>query len=444
MSKGLADLPEIQLDGDDIMSGRLAALQARMAIEHGPIFKWVIPNGMDMGEYVFMVGPEANRFVLHTGREHFSHDLGWTPIIGDTLGKGLLNMDPPEHTRHRKMWNPAFASAAIEAYLPVIERVVAARTAAWPQRGEVDVYDEAREVTFDAAAAALAGFTPGPQVDDLRRLFYTLLHGFDPGNDNSFEAYLQRAMLARDELAGKLLALIAERRALPDDTRARDVVTTIVRARDEDGRPLRDDQILAHLNILLVAGHETTTTLSAWVLYLLATMPEQRERIEAELENLLGSTDAPLTVEAIRGMKLLDNFIKEAGRLYPPVINVPRGVVSEFTFGGYTIPAGTPVRLALGAGQLLPQVFADPQRFDPDRFAPPREEDRRTPYALVTFGGGSRICIGVNFAQIETKALAAYVLRHYQLEAVENQRIVHAGHWTAMLEHGIRLRVRPR
>jgi cytochrome P450 len=441
MSKGLADLPEIQLDGDDIMSGRLAGRLAQMAIEHGPIFKWVIPNGMDAGEYVFMVGPEANRFVLHTGREHFSHDLGWTPIIGDTLGKGLLNMDPPEHTRHRKMWNPAFTSAAIEAYLPVIERVVAARTAAWPGRAEVDVYDEAREITFDAAAAALAGFTPGPQVDDLRRLFYTLIHGFDPGDDASFEAFLQRAMSARDELAGKLMALIAERRARPEDAQPRDVVGMIVRARDEDGRPLRDEQILAHINILLVAGHETTTPLSAWVLYLLATMPEQRRRIEAEIDSLLAA-GASLTVEALRGMKQLDNFIKETGRLYPPVINVPRGALSEFTFGGYTIPAGTPIRLALGAGHLLPQVFAEPRRFDPDRFAPPREEDRRTPYGLVTFSGGARICIGINFAQIETKALAAHVLRHYRLEAVEGQRIVHAGHWTALLEHGIRLRVR--
>src|SRR5262245_54822096 len=442
MTKTLADLPAVSFTGDDIMTGRFPALLARAAQEHGPIFKWVIRSGEDRGEYVFMVGPEANRFVLHTGREHFSHDLGWTPLIGDTLGKGLLNMDDPEHARHRKMWNPAFTSASMEAYLPVIQRVIAERTRSWPERGEVDVYQEAREITFDAAAAALAGFRTGAEVDRLRELFYMLIHGFDPEQDADWESFFQRALRARDELAGMLLALIDKRRKMPEDQQPRDVVGMIVRARDENGAALSDNQLLAHINILLVAGHETTTTLSAWVLYLLATRPEQRRRVEAELAGLLGDSEGPIPVEAVRAMKQLDNFIKEAGRLYSPVINVPRGVISDFEFGGYGVPAGTPVRLALAAGHRLPHIFADPEAFDPDRFAPPREEDKQFPYALVTFGGGPRICIGINFANIETKVLAAHVLRNYRLAPVEGQQLVHAGHWNATIPGGIRLRVR--
>ncbi len=440
MTRSMADLPIVRFTGDDIMSGRFADLEAQMALQHGPIYKWVIDSGPDAGEYIFMVGPEANRFVLHTGRENFSHNLGWTPIIGDMLGRGLLNMDDPEHARHRKMWNPAFTNACMESYIPVIQRVVDARTRAWPDQQSIDVYAEAREITFDAAAAALAGLEPGPQVDRLRELFYTLLHGFDPAVDASWEDFFGRAMRAREELAMLLLALIAERRSLPDAEQPRDVVGMIVRARDEEGRALSDQQLLAHVNILLVAGHETTTTLGAWALYLLATRPEQCDQLEAEVETLLGSSQMPVNVEATRAMKKLDNFIKEVGRLYPPVINVPRGVVRDFEFAGYRIPAGAQIRLALGASHLLPHVFAEPHRFDPDRFTPPREEDRQTPYSLVTFGGGPRICIGINFAQIETKVLLAHVLRHYRLEAVEGQHLAHAGHWTAVLPNGIHLR----
>ncbi|HWQ12972.1 MAG TPA: cytochrome P450 [Roseiflexaceae bacterium] len=442
MTRGIADLPAVPLSGADITSGRLPAKLAQAAMEHGPIFKWVIADGWDRGEYVFMVGPEANRFVLHSGREHFSHDKGWTPIIGDMFGKGLLNMDDPEHARHRRLWNPAFTSAAMEAYLPILGRIIAERTAAWPQREWVDVYAEAREITFDAAAAALAGMPTGPQVDRLRELFYTMLHGFDERAE-TWQEYEQRWVIAQSELVRALLAVIAERRAAPAAGQPRDVVGLIVRARDEDGRALSDEQILAHLNILLVAGHETTTTLSAWTLYMLATQPEHRARIRAELAALLGQERGALPVEAVRQMKTLDNFIKEVGRIYSPVINVPRGVVRDFTFAGYTIPEGTPVRLALAASHLLPHVFADPERFDPDRFAPPREEDRRTPYSLVTFGGGPRICIGISFAQIETKALAAHVLRSFELEPLPGQRLVHEGHWTAAVPGGIRLRARP-
>lgn len=440
MTRTIADLPVVEFSGELIMSGRYAAEQARVAQELGPIYKWVIPQGGDRGEYLFMVGPEANRFVLHTGRRHFSHDRGWTPIIGEMFGRGLLNMDDPEHARHRKMWNPAFTAASMEAYLPVIRQVVAERTATWIGQPEIDVYREAREITFDIAARALADIPVGPQLDRLRGLFYTLLHGTGDLFE-TWEAYLMRAMTARSELTRSLLGLIAERRRRPDNEQPRDVLGTMVRARDEEGHALSDEQLLAHLNILLVAGHETTTTLGSYVLYLLATMPAWRARIEAELESLV-SPGEPISVEAVRGMRQLDNFIKEAGRLFPPVINVPRGVVEDFEFGGYHIPAGTQVRLALAAGHLLPEVFAEPFSFDPDRFAPPREEDRRTPYALVTFGGGPRICIGINFAQIEVKVLAAHVLRHYHMAVLPGQQIVHAGHWNATLPDGIRMEVK--
>jgi cytochrome P450 len=438
MTKTMADLPAVNFSGDDIASGRFPGLLAQAAIEHGPIFKWVITNGWEAGEYVFMVGPEANRFVLHTGREHFSHDKGWTPLIGDTLGKGLLNMDEPEHGRHRKMWNPAFTATAMEAYIPVMQQVIADRTAAWPTQGIVDVYQESREITFDIAAAALGGFQRGLDVDRLRELFYTLLR-FDDRLE-SWESYDRRFREAQRELYITLMRLIAERRALPPDQQPHDVVGMIVRARDEDGQALSDEQVLAHINILLVAGHETTTTLASWMLYFIATQPEQRHALEAELAGLAIEADKPASVEALRSMKRMDAFLREVGRLYPPVINVPRGVISDYEFGGYRIPAGTALRLALAGSHLLPSVFAEPQRFDPERFLPPRDEERRTPYGLVTFGGGPRICIGINFAQIEVKALAAHILRRYDLEPVGLPG-AHGGHWNAILTDGVKLRV---
>jgi cytochrome P450 len=436
MSKTIADLPVVSFTGEQIMSGRFPAIIAELAAQHGPIFKWVIKDSWDAGEYVFMVGPEANRFVFHTGRQHFSHDKGWTPIIGDTLGKGLLNMDIPEHTRHRKMWNPAFTASAMEAYVPVIQHVIAERTSSWPKRDVVDVYEEAREITFDIAAAALGGFERGPEVERLRELFYTLLR-FDDRLE-TWEQYEPRMHAAQRELYSRIVRLITERRAMPAG-QARDVVGTIVHARDENGEALSDEQVLAHINILLVAGHETTTTLAAWVLHLLAAYPEEREKLEAELAQLVGPGATP-SVEALRGLKRLDAFIREAGRLYPPVIHVPRGVVSDFEFGGYTIPEGAQIRLSLASSHLLPGVFEEPFRFDPDRFLPPRDEERRTPYGLVTFGGGARICIGINFAQIEVKALAAHVLRNFDL-TIAAPPSPHAGHWTAVLVDGIKLHV---
>jgi retinoid hydroxylase len=438
--KTLRDLPRADYNFDAVVAdGTLPSVLAEAATEHGPILRRDMSEGPYAGNtFVFMIGPEANRFVLHTHRDHFSHARGWTPIIGEDLGRGLLNMDDPEHAVHRRMWNPAFTQSYMAAYLPLMERVIASRTANWAARESVDVFHESREIAFDVAAGALAGFEPGPQVDRLRELFYTLLHGFDEAHD-SWAEFLSRRNAARSELMRMLLRLIAERRAVPPSDTPRDVLSLIVHARDEDGNALSDEQVLAHLNILLVAGHETTTTLGAWTLYLLAAQEGYRRRVLDELESL---PDGPITIETIRATKFLDLFIREAGRLYSPVLNVPRGVVRDFEFNGYQIPAGTNVRLALAASHRLPHVFRDPDTFDPDRFAPPREEDRRTPYSLVTFGGGPRICIGINFANIEVKALAITALRSFDLEPVPDQPLTHVGYWTAVVPGGLHLRAR--
>jgi cytochrome P450 len=176
------------------------------------------------------------------------------------------------------------------------------------------------------------------------------------------------------------------------------------------------------------------------MLYLLASHPKQRQALEAELAAQLGEQTGPTSPEVLRSLKHLDAFMRETGRLYPPVLNVPRGVLSDFEFAGYQIAAGTPVRLSLAGCHMLPSVFTEPARFDPERFLPPRDEERRTPYGLVTFGGGPRICIGINFAQIEAKALAAHVLRNFDLTPA-GPPSPHGGHWTAVLLDGIRLRV---
>ncbi len=438
MNQDTLAIPEIALTHEDLWQTGAASRKLAEAAERlGPVLRWSIPGE---GDYLFLVGAEANRFVLHTGREHFSHDKGWTPVLGAMFGQGLLNMDDPLHARHRKMWNPAFTATAMEAYLPILTKVVADRTATWPGQPSIDAYSESREITFDAAAVALAGFAAGPEVDRMRQLFYMMLNGPADGDWAAWEPTYGAAQL---ELMTTLLRMIGERRAAPATATPHDVMAQMVRARDDDGNALSDEQLLAHLNILLVAGHETTTTLSAWVLYLLATEHEQRALITAEVDALLDASDGTVTVEAIRGMKRLDLFIKEAGRLYSPVLNVPRGVVSDASFGGHTIPAGAQIRLALAATHRMGRYFAEPERFDPDRFAPPREEDRATPYSLVTFGGGSRICIGISFAQIEVKLLAAHVLRHYTL-AAQPHRPIHTGHWTASIPNGVALTVQAR
>jgi len=429
----LEDIPCVTLPED--YQSNPGPFLARMYQEHGPIFRARTDWWQDI---VYLVGPEANRFVLASNRLKFSHRQGWGQFFGviETYGDGLLTMDGPEHDQHRRMMNPAFTISYMDRYLPLMNRIIRERTATWLDRGEVDVFEEARKITFDVAAEALVGLQTGPEVDRFREIFFSLITLGQNADDE--KDYGTRLAELQRELYDLLLPKIRRRRQQPTD----DVLGMLVRARDDHGNALSDEQLIAHTNILLVAGHETSTSLSAWLLYLLSQHPSYAQRVLEEQDALLARAAEP-SLEAIKRMKLLEHALSEAERLYPPVSNGPRGVQEDFEFGGYHVPAGTHVFYSISGAHRIPTIFADPARFDPDRFAPPREE-HKTPYALVGFGGGPRICIGINFAQVEIKALISHLLRNYQLELVPDQQIVQMYMPTSMPLNGIRMRVSKR
>ena len=432
-AKPFEQIPVVTLPDD--YQTRTGAFLAEMYRQHGPIFR-----ASNFGvSVVYLVGPEANRFVLQSDRLKFSHHMGWAEMFGvaQIFGDGLLSMDGPEHDAHRRLMNPAFAISYMDRYVPLMNRIIRERIASWGERGEVDVYEEARKITFDVAAEALTGLRAGPEVDRFREVFSQMLM---LGMVVSSQAEWDTRMTAlRAELDSLIRPKIAERRAHPTD----DILGLLVTATDAEGRPLSDERIIAHANILLVAGHETSTSLSSWLLYQLTQQPEITRRVVEEQLALVGPTAEP-TLDDIKRMKYLDLVLLEAERVYPPVSNGPRGVVEDFDFAGYHVPAGTYCFYSIAASHLLPESFAQPDIFDPERFAAPREEHKRTPYALVGFGGGPRVCIGINFAKVEIKALVSQALRRYELEAVPDQQLVQFYRVTAVPLFGIRLRARER
>ena len=161
--------------------------------------------------------------------------------------------------------------------------------------------------------------------------------------------YNTRLAELQGELYALLLPKIRQRREQPTD----DVLGMLVRARDDHGHALSDEQLIAHTNILLVAGHETSTSLSAWLLYLLSQHPDYAQRVLDEQDALL-ARDAEPTLEAVKRMKLLEHALSEAERLYPPVSNGPRGVLEDFEFGGYRVPAGTHVFYSIAGAHMHP------------------------------------------------------------------------------------------
>jgi retinoid hydroxylase len=373
---------------------------------HGPVFRFRL-LGMNM---VALIGADANRLVLVDARERFSHAAGYA-MVREILGDGLLFQDGAVHRRNRTLMTPAFHQRGVQAYFDVMRERAEEHLGRWVAEGPGPMYERFRRLTFDVMARLVLGVEAETELGRLGALNDRLAKGS--------AAFLRvgwrwttygRGLEARDALRAYLRGVIRARRDAPGG----DALGLLMAARDEAGGALDEDELLEQAVILMFAGHETTTSMLTSLLGALAAHPEVHARLVAEHRRVVG--DGPLRLEHVRELHELDLVLKEVERLWPPISLCQRGVVEEVEFGGHRLPPGTLVVYSPWATHRLPSLFRDPERFDPDRFAPPREEHRAHPYALVGFGGGPRLCIGQAFALLEMKVVAALLLGRHRWE----------------------------
>ncbi len=374
---------------------------------HGPVFAFRLV-GMRM---VAMLGPEANRFILATARDRFSHGEGYA-LVRDILGDGLLFQDGDVHRRNRALMTPAFHQRGVQAYFDVMTECAETHVARWAAAGPGPMHERLRHLTFEIMARLILGMEGGAsELERLGRLNDVLARGTT--------AFLRvgwswttygHGLRARDALRDYLRGVIRARRDAP----GHDALGLLMAARDEDGAALDEDELLEQAVILMFAGHETTTSLlSSWLLAM-RDHPDVHVQLVEEQRRVVG--DGPLRLEHVRELEVLDRVLKEVERLWPPISLCQRGVTETVEFAGHTLPPGTLVVYSPWVTHRMPDVFRDPERFDPDRFAAPREEHRATPYSLVGFGGGPRLCIGQAFSLLEAKIIASLLLRRYHCE----------------------------
>ena len=182
---------------------------------------------------------------------------------------------------------------------------------------------------------------------------------------------------------------------------------------DEDGNRFTDDDIVNHMIFLMMAAHDTSTSTATTMVYHLAANPEWQERCRDESDRL---GDGPLDIEALEKLETLDLVMNESIRMVTPVQWAMRQTVRDTDLLGHYLPAGTNVVAYPGMNHRLPELWTDPEKFDPARFAEPRNEHKKHRYAFTPFGGGAHKCIGMVFGQLEVKTIMHRLLRKYRLE----------------------------
>ncbi|MFF5023538.1 cytochrome P450 [Streptomyces collinus] len=332
------------------------------------------------------------------------------------LGNGLITSDWADHRRQRRMVQPAFHSARIAAYAVVMREECAAQAETWRAALPLDVADAMQALTARVTARALFSTEMAPHsVAEIQRSLPVMVRGafrraMDPTGlvarlplaaNREFDAALAR-------LHGLIDGIVGDYRRSGEDRG--DLLSALLAARDEeDGGAMTDQEVHDQVMTLLLAGVETTASALTWAWHLLAAHPEAEARLHAEVDEVLGGrapeyADVPRLVHTQR-------IFTETLRLYPPAWMFTRMTTEPTELAGHRLPAGTDVLISPYVIHRIPEFFARPDVFDPDRWLPERVRDV-TRGSYLPFGGGSRKCIGDVFGMTEaTLALAALASR---------------------------------
>jgi cytochrome P450 len=364
-----------------------------MAEQIGRFFQIPLPG---FKPYV-VFGPEANRKVLVTERDKLlwrNHD----PVT-DLLHRGVLITDGEEHDRYRKLMEPSLHPSQLDGYTQMMLKQTKRVTDQWQDGQEVDMLVESRKIALLIVMQALFSVDGW---DDLPLIWEPILKAIQYISPGAWILWrkiprpgYRKHLKVLDEY---LYGIIRGRRRTMDNGRFTDSqfpVPDLLQHLIDAG--LDDNTIRDQMLTMLIAGHDTSTALLAWVFVLLGQHPEIYQQLVAELED----HDRP---------PLLDQVIKEALRLYPPIHIGNRMVAEEMDFEGGTVPAGARMFYSIYLTQRDPSIWENADEFCPARF----ERGRKTPpFSYIPFGGGPRACIGAAFGQAEARLVLAYLLKNF-------------------------------
>jgi cytochrome P450 len=200
-----------------------------------------------------------------------------------------------------------------------------------------------------------------------------------------------------------------------------DLFSQLCRATHEDGSLLGVQDIVDHMSFLMMAAHDTLTSSLTSFVYRLASHRDWQARVRAELAGLGKKRREPLAYEDLDKLALTEMVFKEAMRMTPPVPSMPRRAVREFEFRGFRMPAGTGVSVNVIFTHHMPQVWPEPERFDPLRFEESAARQRHK-FAFVPFGGGAHMCLGLHFAYMQAKCFAWHFFGGDEVSLAEGYR----------------------
>ncbi|MEM6907730.1 MAG: cytochrome P450 [Pseudomonadota bacterium] len=389
------------------------AFTRRMIETYGKVYKTHAFGGWN----VALIGADANELVLFNKHKAFSSEQGWGPVLDQLFPRGLMLMDFDHHRIDRRALSIAFKPGPMQHYAGALNSGIAREVAGWT--GPMRFYPAIKKLTLDLAADSFLGIPWGPEAERINTAFVDMVQAsVAPVRKPLPFTKMKRGVDGRAFLIEYFAAETERRRKTGG---GQDMFSQFATATREDGSLLPVDEVVDHMNFLMMAAHDTITSSATAVIYYLATNPAWQERVRDEIVAVTGGPDGhgearSLDYKQLGELELTEMAFKEALRMIPPVPSMPRRALREFEFGGYRIPAGQMVGINIHWTHHAEDYWDDPYTYDPMRFTPDKVKARHK-YAWVPFGGGAHMCLGLHFAYMQVKILLAQLLQRYRIEA---------------------------
>jgi len=370
-------------------------------------FTWRLPG---LGRAVVFYHPDAIKEIFSLGPDD-AHAGKINAVLGPLLGQhSLLLLDGAEHLRQRKLLLPPLHGERMASYGTRMVQLTEEAIRSWPDSGKFPIHAYLQTIALKIILRVIFGLEEGEKMARMHERISEILEvGANPlllfpafQRDLGVLSPWGKFVRAREEADVMIYDLIRQRREGKE--KKDDILSLMLDARDEDGKPMPDVELRDELVTLLVAGHETTATALSWALRWILDSPILLSRLQAELENEGALTN--LEPERLARAPLLDAVVRETLRLQPVVPMVGRLLQKPARIGGYDLEANTPVVASIYLVQRRSDLYPDPKRFDPDRFL----RRKYGPNEWLPFGGGIRRCIGMAFAIYEMKMVLATIL----------------------------------
>lgn len=410
----------------------------RMASRYGDVSFWQF---LHVSTY-FFAHPDQIESVLVTQHRSFTKGIG-TRANPELFGNGLLTSEGEFWLRQRRLSQPAFHRTRIASYADVMVREAERRLDGWRDGEVLDIHREMMETTLAIATRTLFGVDLGPKmpvVADALDAFIRQNAGISVWRlflklPTPTRLRFLRGVRALDDI---VYGIIRERRA---SGMGDDLLSDLLRAQDEDGSFMTDQQLRDEVMTMLLAGHETTALALSWAWYLLVTHPEAQAELHQEVDRVLSGR--ALAASDVARLAFTNNVIRETMRLYPPAWLMTRRAAEKVEIGGYVVPVGSNIIVSPWVTHRDARFFPSPEAFKPERWADERMQ-AVPKFAYFPFGGGPRACIGNNFALMEASILLAAVAQRFQINLVAGATVEPMPSITLRPRNGVPVRLRRR